>query len=72
MGIGDLVRPNEKAINRNKEVFSKDQSFVICEIEKSLFSNKYWLYLGASGDNAPYYSLPEDEVEVVRPMQWSF
>lgn len=71
--IGDLVKPNEKARERN-EIFSSDRRFMVTAIEhKSLFSEfGIWCMLATKDSNGATYMLPETELELVRPFEWIF
>lgn len=71
IGLGDLVKLNDKAVKRNNNIFSKDMLFVVCEIKKELFDKNRTLYLGLQGDLKSFYCLPEDEVDLVRPVEWA-
>lgn len=71
--IGDLVKPNEKAYERNK-IFTKDRRFVITAIDnKHLFNSlETWYNLAIKESKNATYILPEEEIELVRSFEWIF
>lgn len=71
--IGDIVRPNKKAIQRNSEIFTNKSKFIVTEIQDDdtfdLKAPKY-LILAAPGDTRANYGLPITEVVVEKKLIW--
>lgn len=71
--IGDIVKPNKDAIKRNKE-FNQDRRFIITEVGSTSFWNNepIWYDLAGYGDKNTLYCLPENELELVKKIEWVF
>lgn len=71
--IGDLVKPNKKAFKRNS-TFSSDRRFIVTAIDnKHLFNSlETWYILATKDSTDATFTLPEDELELVRTFEWIF
>lgn len=71
--IGDLVKPNAKAFNRNKE-FSSDRRFIITGLCENLLSpeKEIWYRLAIYEAKQATFQLPESELDLVKSFEWTF
>lgn len=71
--IGDLVKPNTKALKRNRE-FSSDRRFIITGLVENFFSSEKetWCSLATYNSKQATFQLPEDELDLVKSFVWTF
>lgn len=69
--IGDIVKPTEKALERNKD-FTSDKRFIITKVDCDSIWDEgpIWYELAEKGDTDAMYCLPENEMELVKKFEW--
>lgn len=72
--IGDIVKPREKALKKNK-IFTDDKRLIVTKIDNEgfySFNDSKWFYeLALRGEREADFTLDEDELELVKKIEWT-